>query len=385
MEEREIDLLDMVADILSHWRGLLVAVMIGAFLMGGLSYVKSYRNVKNTQLVEETGLEEETVENQLEQLEEDLDESQRAAVLTIIDDEREFVWKDKYSREATSMQIDPLNVAQRQLVYQIKTVDDNQHQRLGAVYGDILNNVGLYNWVEEKTGIPAADVGTLVLISATSSTPFVNGELTGVFGTDSLKITVIQSDDESCKKLTDEVKSYVEQQRESLIPKVGEHELILLSESAGTVVDTGLMDRQVSYGNVVNSLRSTIASAKVGFSEDQQKYYDLLTREEIDKEEVDQKDITENQPEIAVPSVSKKYTLLGAFLFVFVYAGILFVVYLFNSKLRVSDELQNLYHIPQIGVVVKDSKKNMWINGSMIYATTVNANLQQSNLWSWLL
>ena len=363
MEEREIDLLDMIVDILSHWRGLLVAVMIGAVLMGGLSYVKSYRNVKNTQMVEETGLEDETVEKQLEQLEEDLDESQRAAVLTIIDDEREFVWKDKYSREATSMQIDPLNVAQRQLVYQIKTVDDNQRQRLGAVYGDILNNVGLYNWVEEKTGIPAADVGTLVLISATSSTPFVNGELTGVFGTDSLKITVIQSDDESCKKLTDAVKSYVEQQRESLVLEVGEHELILLSESAGTVVDTGLMDRQVSYGNVVNSLRSTIASAKVGFSENQQKYYDLLTqKEEIDKEEVDQKDITENQPEIAVPSVSKKYILLGAFLFVFVYAGILFVVYLFNSKLRVSDELQNLYHIPQIGVVVKDSKKKKFVD-----------------------
>ena len=90
MEEREIDLLDMIVDILSHWRGLLVAVMIGAVLMGGLSYVKSYRNVKNTQMVEETGLEDETVEKQLEQLEEDLDESQRAAVLTIIDDEREF-------------------------------------------------------------------------------------------------------------------------------------------------------------------------------------------------------------------------------------------------------------------------------------------------------
>lgn len=80
------------------------------------------------------------------------------------------------------------------------------------------------------------------------------------------------------QKLTDAVKSYVEQQRESLVPEVGEHELILLSESAGTVVDTGLMDRQVSYGNVVNSLRSTIASAKVGFSENQQKYYDLLTQ-----------------------------------------------------------------------------------------------------------
>ena len=41
MEEREIDLLDMIADILSHWRGLVVALVIGAVLMGGLSYVKS--------------------------------------------------------------------------------------------------------------------------------------------------------------------------------------------------------------------------------------------------------------------------------------------------------------------------------------------------------
>ena len=29
MEEREIDLLDMIADILSHWRGLLAALIIG--------------------------------------------------------------------------------------------------------------------------------------------------------------------------------------------------------------------------------------------------------------------------------------------------------------------------------------------------------------------
>ena len=30
MKEREIDLLDMIADILSHWRGLLIAVVLGA-------------------------------------------------------------------------------------------------------------------------------------------------------------------------------------------------------------------------------------------------------------------------------------------------------------------------------------------------------------------
>lgn len=364
MEEREIDLLDMIADILSHWKGLLVALIIGAVLMGGFSYVKSYRSVQEAQPVDEekTELDETVIQEQLALLEEELEESQMAAVMTTIDDEREFAWKKKYAQEAAYMQIDPFNVAQRQLVYRIGEGEDNHLQGLGAVYGDILNNVGLYEWVEEKTGIPTADVSSLVGISVTSSTPFANGEMEGVFGTDSLKITVSQKDAEACIKLAEAVKAYVEQQSEIIAEKLGEHELILLSESAGTVTDIGLMNRQVDYGNAVSSLRSSIASAKAGFSDDQTEYYKLLTWEEgIDQVEADES-TTEEQLVEESPSVSKKYILLGAVLFAFLYAGILFLMYIFNSKIRVSDELQNLYHIPQIGVVVKDSKKKFIID-----------------------
>lgn len=98
MEEREIDLLDMIADILSHWRGLLVALIIGAVLMGGFSYVKSYRNVQSTQMVEEEPeLDELAVEEQLAQLEDSLSDSEKAAVLITVDDEKEYLYKDKYS------------------------------------------------------------------------------------------------------------------------------------------------------------------------------------------------------------------------------------------------------------------------------------------------
>ena len=47
MKEREIDLLDMIADILSHWRGLLIAIVLGAVLLGAFSYTRSYRNMQN--------------------------------------------------------------------------------------------------------------------------------------------------------------------------------------------------------------------------------------------------------------------------------------------------------------------------------------------------
>ena len=121
MEEREIDLLDMIADILSHWRGLLVALIIGAVQMGGFSYVKSYRNVQSTQMVEEEPeLDEMSAEEQLAQLEDSLSDSEKISVAATVDDEREYLYKDTYYRESIYMHLDPLNIARTELVYRIQ-------------------------------------------------------------------------------------------------------------------------------------------------------------------------------------------------------------------------------------------------------------------------
>lgn len=359
MEEREIDLLDMIADILSHWRGLLVALVIGAVLMGGFSYVKSYRNVQSEQEAEELELDELAVEEQLVQLEDSLSDSEKAAVLITVDDEKEYLYKDKYSQESVYMQLDPLNIMQTELVYRIQAEDEDLAQRLGTLYKNIVGGVGLYDWVEQQTGIDTAYAAELISVSTNPEIFVKNGAQNISIGSDSLKVTVIQKDEETCGQLAAAVSSYLEQLQKNLAEELGSHELILLSETSGKIISTDVMSRQIDYGNQVSNLRSGIASSKAGFTADQQKYYDLLTWEEETREaEMDQKDTTtEEEPVLASPSVSKKYVLLGAVLFAFVYAGILFLIYIFNSKIRVSDELQSLYHIPQIGVVVKDSKK----------------------------
>ena len=360
MEEREIDLLDMIADILSHWRGLLVALIIGAVLMGGFSYVKSYRNVQSEQAVEEEPeLDATAVEEQLAQLEDSMSDSDKATVLTTVDDEREYIYKDTYSCESVYMQLDPLDIAQTELVYRIRAEDESLAQRLGTVYKNIVSGVGLYDWVEQQTGIAAEYAVELISVSTDPAIFVGNGAQNIGIGSDSLKVTVIQKDEETCGQLAAAVSSYLEQQQKNLAKELGNHELILLSETSGKTMSTDVMSRQVDYGNQVSDLRTRIASAKAGFTADQQQYYDLLTWEEENKEAtLDQKDtMAEEPPVLASPSVSKKYALLGAVLFAFVYAGILFLVYIFNSKIRISDELQSLYHIPQIGVVVKDSKK----------------------------
>ena len=90
--------------------------------------------------------------------------------------------------------------------------------------------------------------------------------------------------------------------------------------------------------------------------------------------------VTAEENPVPTPAVSKKYILLGAVLFAFVYAVVICMAYIFNTKLRVSDELQSIYGIPQIGLVVRES----WINGWIPCVITVRGNLRQSNPWNWL-
>lgn len=375
MKEREIDLLDLIADILSHWRGLLIAVVLGAILMGAFSYTRSYRDVQNmqSQKVNDASVDEMTIDERLAQLGENLNESQMAVVLTTVDDERELALKNEYVQNSIYMQLEPLHVAQEELVYNIQGRNENGVPGLGTIYKDIISGVGLYDWVEQQTGIETAYARELISTGVDSSLKFSNGDTVSIGECNSLKITISGIDAETCGKIAEAVKTYIEKQQEKISSKLGSHELILLSESAGTVVSTDVMKQQVDYRNTICNLEATIAAAKAGFSEDQKQYYTLLMKENglEDITDVEQDDMEEEQPVTASPAASKKYVVLGAVLFAFVYAVILCMGYIFNSRIRVNDELQDLYGIPQIGLVVKDSKKKMfldkWINNLRHY------------------
>ena len=46
MEERELSLADILADIMLHWRGIILMMLVGAILLGAVSYMRSYHASK---------------------------------------------------------------------------------------------------------------------------------------------------------------------------------------------------------------------------------------------------------------------------------------------------------------------------------------------------
>lgn len=366
MQTREIDLLDMIADVLSHWRGLIIALVLGAVLLGGFSYMKSLRTVQNVQQPETIVQEETTVEEQLTQLEQSLDDKSLATVLTVLDDEKEYDLKKTYSENSIYMQLNPLQTVQTELIYQVQTADVSMDGQLGALYTSLLNNVGLYDWVAQQTGIEAGYVGELIYAETVSSltiqskTEKLQQEMS--LETNCVKVSILQSDAEACQKLAEAVKAYISEEQKQLNNELGQHTLILVSEATGSIMNKDLMDEQIKFRNEIASLQSTIAATKADFTEEQKKYYELLTWEEAEHSEQPAQNVTAEENPVPTPAVSKKYVLLGAVLFAFVYAVVICMVYIFNTRLRESDELQSLYGIPQIGLVVRESGRKVFLD-----------------------
>lgn len=361
MVEREIDLLDLIADILAHWRSVLIAMIVGAVLLGVFGYVKSYKEFQNTQNEQVTvsNTNDTTREEKIKRMKESLGDNLLAGVDSVIVWENKYDLKEIYYKNSLYMQLDPLNVVQKELVYQIQVEDNSAGSKFGIVYGNVINNIGLYDWIEQQTGLDAAYVGELISADVQSGMRVADDEKQILLSdSNCVKIVIMQKDEESCEKLADAVKEYLAMQQENLSQEIGNHELILLSETMGTISNTEVLNKQTSYRDEISSLKATIAATKAGFTEEQKQYYDLLTQNDSEIVNTTQ-DAAAESVTVQKPSISIKYVVLGAVLFAFVYAMILCLMYIFNGKLRASDELQNLYQIPQMGLIVKESKKKL--------------------------
>lgn len=181
-------------------------------------------------------------------------------------------------------------------------------------------------------------------------------------GTNCVKVSILQSDTEACQKLAEAVKTYISEEQKQLNNELDQHVLVLVSETTGSVMNKDLMNEQIKCRNEIASLQSTIATAKADFTEEQKQYYELLTWEEAEHSEQPAQNVTAEENPVPTPAVSKKYVLLGAVLFAFVYAVVICMVYIFNTRLRESDELQSLYGIPQIGLVVRESGRKVFLD-----------------------
>lgn len=374
MQEMEISLLDLFVEILLHWRMILLLMLVGGALFAGYSYVRSVRaaEAQKEQLTqkemylaereeEESEDSEWTDANQL-WIQEQLTEQQLSNVSNVLSYEAQYEQKALYQERSVLMQLDPLHVARADLTFLIKSDDLERTYNIEKIYEDLLTSTALYDYVQETCGI---DGGLEELITLETSS---YGQQQG---NDTVRMSVLYSEEESCGKIADAIVDYAKQQRSSLESAVGAHELVVLSRSVGSVMSTGILNQQKNCETELINLRNSSEKLKEDFSDEEWNYYNYMTEErasidsDVDKSGEKVREEQEIQEEVVLvrPGVSMKYLLLGMVLFALVYIFLIFLCYIMSHKLRATDNLQDIYGIAQFAVISVTQRKKRFLDG----------------------
>lgn len=294
MKEREISLIDLLIEILLHWRGIIVMMAVGGLLFGAVSYERSARSVQDqTALVDEM--------------------------------------------------LDSANVRRMDVIFLVTSDDLERTYSVEKVYEDMLNSAELIEQMAKESGISAPSLEEVYSLE--------RGFKETLNGSDTFRISIVHREEEICRKLAGTIIDYLSQKHDGLEEKMGQHEIQVLDQSIGLVGDGGIRDPQKTALDNIFSAKTMAEKLRAGFSLEELQYCILM----VSGTDVSQSDVGAAVPasaapvSIAPPRVSLRQVLFGMILGAVVYALAIFLRYMLNNRLRAVDSLQALYGIPQLG------------------------------------
>ncbi len=331
MREREISLVDMIFDILLRWRVIVIAMLIGAIVLGGFGYVSSYR-AYNAQVAEVEAAKKQVEEEMVE-----LKETQVHNIHSVLLYEKAYEDALAHMKEDVWMQAKSAQVFKTELTFKVSAATSERTNNIERVYEDAVVSGELKERLARVLKSTTAAVGDVY--------SFVRGTGSLAEGGDTFRVSVSHYEEAICEKLAQEVKDFVEEKSTAFQESLGSHEILVVNESVAELTDTDMWNYQNQYYKDLMNQKNNIDNMKAAFSLYERQYYDTLANGEFS-------DSTEDVPDVTVnPGLSLKYIILGMILGAFVLLFWYFMVYILNGKLRASDNLQDIYNIPQLGQI----------------------------------
>lgn len=395
MQEREINLLDLVVEVFLKWRVIVVWMVAGAVLLGVFSYVRSWRDsIEQANQVEDAQKRLEQLQAKYEMnMSDEMDEEisrllqwskEKLTEQQISNVEYTLVYEEllekrlAYQDQSVLLQMDPDNVYKASVTFYISSQSKERSYSIEDIYEDLIRSAGMSQYIADQVGITAFGVTELVSLQS---------EVTAKLdGKDSFTVEVIYYSEQGCRDIINAIQNFMDSRYDELADLVGEYVITALEPSFAVVSNTGVLNTQRNYYSDIIYLQNTIIGCKDRFSLEEWQYYDVLlngkitelTTEKVkeaaeagvaangeNKEELFNQAQSIEKLEMIIergvtvsPGISMRYVLMGAILAAFVYVFIIFMTYILNTKIRSSDNLQEIYGVPQFGLIPgQDNKK----------------------------
>ncbi|MCM1191834.1 MAG: hypothetical protein NC123_09975 [Butyrivibrio sp.] len=386
MREREISLVDMFVDFLLHWRMGLVAMLLGGILLGGFGYARSMERQQAADAQMRTLEEQQNMspeermkhwEAQGASLRSKLADEQLFKVHTAYAIRQSYAEQLDYQQNSLLMQLEPADIQQADLLFVIQAEDADCAYGARSAYERLLTSEAFFRYTEESCGLDNSVSELISLGQMNLSADQGAGRSAGQHA-DKINVFVqnvpqssifvlgvqLRHDDaDTCSAMADAAEEFIRQQQKELEQTVGSHEIALLSRTQGAVADREVAEWQNIYTTVLFTLSSNYATLMKDFGTEEKAYLDYLAAGSPADNAGSGDPVNgggafhEAPAATAASGVSGKYVLFGAVLFACIYVFGLFIKYSMNNRLRSTDDICELYGIPQLGTVPAVSRK----------------------------
>lgn len=395
-----IDIKHMIRRIAKSWWKMLIAMIVFAVLLGGLSYYKNAKGLAAAQKAKEAGTAEqaenaaqetiaaeETAAASEEEILEGSGLSQKAAdeVLYYTNkyyyNQKQYDRQLSYLRDSILMQMDPNNVWTITLYYDLSTpVSDlsgngkSADSTIAASYTAKISNDDIYQKIAEELGadIDSGYFAEVITVSGLDSLSDVE-DVTVISGKEDMKIVIRYSDQAGCERIAQIIKDQISASSKDVTAEVGNHTISLVGEREELKSDPELLNDQKNAISALGNLSDNVISARTSIETNEEDvFYELLEYYELedakkataiqsnlaDEQAADQAfgeaeptETADGEETAIKPRVSKKYVALGLFLGIFLVAAWEACKYFFTDTLKQAKELEEGY-----GLTVYDSR-----------------------------
>ena len=354
-EEEEISLIELMVQLLSGWKKILLLALLFALLLGG------YRGVK--------GLRERSAQGGTAEAEEKYQtdlaayEAQKTMLEGQIANVSESIrQKTAYSEGSALMRLDPYNYAAASVVYYIDahyTVDPNATMqptdptsRLVRAYETGLQQADFYQYMADALSgsLTAADLQELVTVQAEADTAI-------------LSINVAAENLSQAETIEQAVQQYVEALQSEISGKVADHGLQLLSSSSSSsAFSYGMQDDGAAAAEEANAV--TLKAPVNSVAEKQQAFEDSQTQLSQRLTDLRKQESSLEAPEAAssgkgLKLAVLKFVLIGLVLGAFLGCGWITLDMLLGDRFCDEEELQQRYGLPLLGSLRRFPEKGL--------------------------
>lgn len=378
VDDREINIIDMLCAICLKWRQICVVAVACAVLAGAFSYYQNVQSLKaDSKPKEETKFEDIELE----------DEDERNVCIYM---EYQELYNNQltYNENASLMKLDANGFYVGNISYYIDNYFSVEYPTISKENNvDAMIQAYKAEFRDENFATKIAEKLELDETLASYSLELVDGgnkygssvsmaESTGV-----MTVSVYGKDEETCEILAQLVREMIESKKTTVVQQFGEHEITLIEDVCKYVSDANLreyqrnnIDRLYIYSKSISEVKTKISEDVVNllqaYKESQQAKLDSETQTEVENSEG-------NMEESSPAGFSKKMIVIGFIGGMLMTVVFVALSYLFNGRLRLEDDFENLYGVKLLGRVISSKKERKNILG---FVDAMILHIRHSNL-----